>query len=196
MNTRWKGISCSHLYVRQAGCYLKDWMNTSGLWLAEHCATFSSTAACAVVLTFENSGSSIKTQEWKCFLWLRCVNSNANCSVPGFISINNWHVWTTIFKWIRVSIVDRLALPLPEHAHIVLVLSFVPHFSRYWTFFVALFISCVHDFYACFSQSWMLLICVDSQIIFWQLSLKAQVSRTSAPCPRTVKMTWLVTEES
>lgn len=98
MNTRWKGISCSHLYVRQTGCYLKDWMNTSGLWLAEHCATFSCTAACAVVLTFENSGSSIKTQEWKCVLWLRCVNSNTNCSVPGFISINNWHVWIAIFK--------------------------------------------------------------------------------------------------
>lgn len=31
-------------------------------------------------------------------LWLRCVNSNTNCSVPGFISINNWHVWTAIFK--------------------------------------------------------------------------------------------------
>lgn len=196
MNTRWKGISCSHLYVRQTGCYLKDWMNTSGLWLAEHCATFSCTAACAVVLTFENSGSSIKTQEWKCVLWLRCVNSNTNCSVPGFISINNWHVWTAIFKVNACVHSWQVGAAFAGACADSFGSFFRATFQKILNFFVSLFIACVRDFYACFSQSWMLLICVDPQIMFWQLSLKAQVSRTSAPYPRTVKMTWLVTEES
>lgn len=182
MNMRWKGISCSNPYVRQTGCYLKDWMSTSGL--SEHCAAFSWTAAC-VVAHLRIVEVSFRCRNENMCLMVKVRYSSADCSSTcttaslWVSSTKNWNAWTAMFR-INTGVhswqVGAAVAGSCTHSFGSFIRA---TFQGIFTFFLLPFSFLVSViFCTCFSRSWMLLICVHPQIMFWQLSLKAQVSIT------------------